>query len=158
MNEKHHAIAIYAEIVSSIAVMITLVVLVFEVRNNTSIAKLEAYKGDLDRVMQWRENSINSDPLRANLWNDYTEGIIPNIEEKPIERLTLLATIFNQFNMFESAYYSNEYGVSGEAEWERMSRVMCNEFQLVLQSGFPVEVILARVSLSYANFLETECT
>ena len=106
------------EILASVAVVVTLIFVVVEIRQNTEVARAASYAESMDGLTQWRL-TMASDPELATLWEAYNFGG----ERSEDFRLNLLVSTL--WGIYENAYYSNQRGLFGRSEWERFERQVC---------------------------------
>lgn len=117
-----------AEIVSSVAVVITLVFLILGIRENTAITRATAYDRNIDSLNEQRRATIE-DPQVALLWFKFEAGDADGWT--PLDRMRLGFLVNTTFGNYEKAYYAHEYGVLGDSEWTRYERQICiNEERL----------------------------
>ena len=113
---------VIAEIVSGVAVLITLVVLIVGIRENTAITRVSVYGDLMDAIGEIDRLTIADrelDRLIATLFEGSTETLTDS------ERRTIRSYLNALFKTYERAYFSREYDVIGNAEWERFDRVIC---------------------------------
>ena len=106
------------EIFAGVAVVITLIILVFEVRQNTEVARAASYAESMDGLTQWRL-TMASDPELAALWEAYY------LRGERAEDFRLNLLVSSLWGIYENAYYSNQRGLLGPSEWERFERQLC---------------------------------
>ena len=100
------------EILASVTVVVTLIFMVVEIRQNTETARAASYAASMDGLTQWRLTMAGDAELAA-LWEAYNFG-----GERPEDfRLNLLVSTL--WGIYENAYYSNQRGLIGPSEWER---------------------------------------
>ena len=115
-----------AEILASLAVLITLVFLVVEVRQNTEVTRAAAYDRSVDALNAWRL-TIAGDPDLSARWQAYvTNDLEAHPDLADIRLQLLLNTIWA---IYESAYYANQYGLLGASEWERHRVLTCVRYR-----------------------------
>ena len=106
------------EILASVAVVVTLIFLVVEIRQNTEVARAASYAESMDGLTQWRLTMAGDSELAA-LWQAYNFG-----GASPEDfRLDLLVSTL--WGIYENAYYSNQRGLMGGSEWERFHIKIC---------------------------------
>ena len=111
-----------AEVVSGIAVVITVLLLVFEVRNNTAAVESATYDALVSDMATWRMAIVSNPSLLENLYatrelnSEGIDGI------RILERQYMLMA---SFHIYERAYIQWRAGnIDGEA-WERFERQIC---------------------------------
>ena len=106
-----------AEIISGVAVVITLVFLVVEVRENTDLVRATTFDRNMESLIDWRMQIVsneNSLKTMADFWG---------IEDSDALRQQLL--VVNMWSIYEKTYYAQRYGLIGKPEWERFENVIC---------------------------------
>lgn len=111
-----------AEIVSGIAVVVSLIFLIVGIRENTAVMRAAAYDRNIDALNATRVQIV-SDDEHARLWLAYEAGEASKLEG--IDRLQLNTTINMVFGNYEKAYFNHKYGVLGESEFTRYERQIC---------------------------------
>ncbi len=121
--------ALIADIVGGAAIVVTLVVLIFEVNDNTNAIQAQTYQGLMSELNEYR--MILADPegiegrtrvlgkLAEEGWGDLTDA----------ERLRLWAPSTIRWGIYESAYFANERGVLGQSEWTRFESAVCRGYE-----------------------------
>jgi len=116
-----------AEIVSGLAVVITLIVLVLGIRENTEVTRASAFDRNMESVNQFRME-IAKDPELTRLW--YSQFNLPGLLEggdaqsQTAEgRRVMLAQVF--WGILEKTYYAYQYGLIGDDEWVRFGVGIC---------------------------------
>ena len=129
-NKKLRNWALGAEIVSAVAVVITIGFLAFQIMNNTSATQAQTYQLLMQELNGYR--AFFAEPGMAAIvvksrqqgWGDLD----------PVEQQQLFATWTIRWGFYESAYYANKRGVLGESEWQRFVRAYCR----ARRRGLPV--------------------
>ena len=122
MNRKLSDWASIAEIISGIAVVITLVFLILGIRENTEIVRASAYAGSMDSLNDFTMDVITNADLRS-VWQDYVNENATDFDADETQELQLLLIVL--FRNYEKAYFSERYGLLGSAEWGRFERQIC---------------------------------
>ena len=125
MNQKLSDWASIAEIVASIAVVVTLIMLMIDVRENTEVVRSNSYDDLLGDVNE-QALVIAQDERLIHIWRLYQVGAVAELTDE--ERLTLLILVRSTFRIFEKAYFAHQYGTVGEREYERFDRQACLHF------------------------------
>jgi hypothetical protein len=127
MNEKLSDWASIAEIVSGIAVVITIVFLVVGIRENTNATQAVAF-ADLQAEFNRLNESQLDDPALAHLWvNRFDARVTDKLNAEEFSRLVLMNRMI--FRLFESAYYARKKGSLDDAQWNRFLFAMCGNFR-----------------------------
>jgi hypothetical protein len=114
--------ALFAEVASAIAVVITLGFVAVEMRGNTNAIQAQTYQELMQQINDYRVILLDHPErhgLRARM---ETEGwqALTRAEQ---QRLRLPTQIL--WAVYETAYYSNERGILGEREWSRFEEGIC---------------------------------
>ena len=120
-GNKLRDMASIAEIVGGLAVIISLIFLIIGVGENTQALKRSSYESIMDRMVEWRTTWLTDPKLRnimylTNISEDYLEGEDGYIQRQMKNSL---------YQIYERAFWANEYNQMGESEWERFSRSIC---------------------------------
>jgi len=143
----------FAEIFSGIAVVITLVLLILGIRENTAITRVAV----CDRLIA-EIGSVNRDALL----NAEVDRIVSALFSRNIEdlderdRSRLGNYVLYLFRVYERAYFSEQYGILGDAEWERFSRQIC--LQLDNAAAVGVEMMShAALTEEFRGYMAVTC-
>ncbi len=153
MNKKLSDWASLAEVVSSIAVVITLVVLIVGVNANTTVTRAAVYQDSLDRLNDF-ETIIVQDSDLTRIWNHLFEGTA--VELQRLEYVRLVSLIRQVFRVYENAYYDYQYALIGDREWVRFERSMCRIYSLVRAQDVSDQIELITTA-EFFEYLETSC-
>ena len=123
---------VIAEIVSGVAVLVTLVVLIVGIRENTALTRVSVYGDLLDAIGELDRLAI-ADPELDRSISAVIEGSAETLTEA--QRRTVGTYLSALFKNYERAYFSREYDVIGDAEWERFERVICSNLRRAKQVG-----------------------
>jgi hypothetical protein len=150
-------VAQLADILASVAVLITLIFLALEVRQNTEVTRATAYARSVDSLNQWRL-AIATDPDLSMRWQAYVTN---NLEAQPhladIRLQLLLNTIWA---IYESSYYADQYGLLGSSESERHRAQTCARYRADEAQfteplmGQPLRQILTQ---EFVRYVESVC-
>lgn len=128
MNQKLSDWANLAEIVSGVAVIVSLIFLILGIRENTEITRAAAYDRNIDALNLLRAEVVRDSEI-ARRWYAYETGQAGTLEG--IDRMQLDNQINITFSNYEKAYFNHQYGVLGDSEWTRYERQICiNEERL----------------------------
>ena len=120
VREKLHAYALVAEIIGGIAIVISLIFLMLELRENTVAQQRATFNQLTETIDEWR-NGWSLNPETRNIMSRLRNG-----EDVSPEEMLTVAAIRNQiYSIYERAYWGNEYGQMGASEWERFERMIC---------------------------------
>ena len=156
MNEKLQKWSLIAEIVGGLGVIITLVILIIEVRENSELTRVSAYQQDIQNFNEWR-STIVSDPNQVRLFAAWNRG--EGIPARRTEDGMVLGFILDGlFTNYESSFYSREAEVLGDPEWERVARATCNAYQLAADREEYWRSISIRLTDPFVSFMESNCS
>jgi len=141
-------LASIAEIVSGIAVVVTLVVLIVEIRDNTQVLRLSAYNNNVDSINEFG-TLISRDADNGRIWNSFVSGDTENLTE--VDRRRLTDWLFILFRTYEKAYFSERSGLIGEEEWARFERNICGMFELSQTAEVLIAVPLTQEFYGYVT-------
>ena len=151
MNRKLSNLASIAEIVSGIAVVITLIFLILGIRENTEITRAAAFDRNISSVNEILVPVILDEEF-SPLFQSYLEGRTQELSST--EWFRVREIIRSLFRSYESAYHANQYGNIGVTEWTRVLAQLCFHRGLL---GAQWQEIPAVLTEEFANFVETSC-
>jgi hypothetical protein len=122
MTNKLSDWANIAEIISGVAVIVTLIFLILGIRENTEVTRAAAYDRNIDALNLLRTEVVRDSEI-ARRWYAYETGQAAALEG--IDRLQLNNQINITFSNYEKAYFNHKYGVLGDSEWTRYERQIC---------------------------------
>jgi hypothetical protein len=143
-----------AEVVSGIAVVISLIFLIVGIRENTEITRAAAYDRNVDGLIAFRADIARDDEL-AQLWLAYESGKSAKLEG--IDRLQLNNLINLAFGNYEKAYFNRKYGVLGESEWTRYERQICINLERLKDLPDLKADMATVVTDEFAEYMEDLC-
>ena len=108
------------QVVSAIAVVISLAYLALQVRQNTASLRSDAYGRALDRISEM-QGRFASDPAFARLW---ARGASDVSALTPVERISAMWALYEVFGAFEFMYLQHTVGALPEEVWQRWSRTI----------------------------------
>lgn len=108
------------ELVSAIAVVISLVYLAYQVRQNTRALRTENYARALDRVAAIQAR-LSSDPALTRVFN---RGAVEPASLTPEERIQFTWAFYEMFGAFEFMFHQSEMGALPGEVWQRWSDTM----------------------------------
>ena len=145
MSRKLSDWASVAEIASGVAVVVTLVVLIIGVRENTDAIRASTYAQSLNSLNQWRD-SISESREVAGYWTAFRSGDVDEFDDVDFTRLAQF--IITLFTIYEHSYFSWQRDLIGDSEWERFEANIC------LQHGRIV--VLPQLLAAYEGALTEE--
>lgn len=125
MKEKLRDYALLAEIVSGIAIVVTLIFLVVETRENTNAIQVQTYQSLTAELNELRRATVTSEMMPIQI----------KIMESGYDSLTVLEWGKQMFwaeakwGIYESAFYARERGILGDNEWLRFESAICRNLQ-----------------------------
>jgi len=141
-----------AEITASLGVVITLIVLIAQVRENTAIVRISSFQQSMDGVAQWRA-LVASDPTLTSLLDSLLREDIEHLDAAGRVRLTLVMN--NLFSAYENAYFSRETGLLADAQWERFEGAACAHMHRARRIGLWDSP--PQVTAEFADHLRSVC-
>jgi len=147
--------ALVAEVVGALAIVVTLALLLLEVRENSDLSRVAAYQDVTRDFDEWR-SLVLTDPELLDLFSMLREeGEWPDVSADPRADAKLLLLLANQFSGAERAYIAYRGGIVGEQEWNRINRATCSEFAQIPERFR--EGILFRLTDDFVGYLQTQC-
>jgi hypothetical protein len=153
MNQKLSEWASIAEIVSGIAVVITLMFLIIEIHESTNVTRASMYASTLDSLIENRSQQFQYPELNR-IVEEFVDGEAADFEAS--ERRLLIPFLQNIFQIYEKAYFTREYDLLGESEWTRFERNICLNYDR-LQSVGLADDVAAVVTGEFWAYIETAC-
>ena len=147
--------ALIAEVAGSVAVVVTLVVLILQVQANTDLSRIEAYDSVTRDFDAWRRDVLG-DPANLSLFHAYARGETPPEGSEDALKLGLLLTI--QWSAHERAYYSHKEDIISGDRWERISESDCRQYSLL--SAFPTSIredFFSRLTAEFRQHIVQKC-
>ena len=126
MNQKLSNWASAAEILSGVAVIVTLLILIVGVRENTEITRTAMYGSITDQFNAFEtEMLLNPDlrPIYFRYLNSEPGGFQPNDQESVAMMVAIL------FRTLDRAFAAKEKGQIGDEEWARLERSVCTNYK-----------------------------
>jgi len=120
-NKQLRKWALWAEIMSAVAVVVTIGFLAFQMMANTNALQAQTFQELMRDINDWR-SSIRELEGDSTLIRLRKEGIDSLSEgEQGVVRLAYLEL----WGIYEAAFYANERGVLGPEEWIRFEVSIC---------------------------------
>ena len=119
--DKHRYWTLAAEVVSALAVVITLVFVILEMRNSTNATQAQTYQLIMQELNAYRRFMNEPDIVAIELkigdqgWDSLSR----------FEQRRMFTTAAMNWGVYESAYYANRRGVLGSSEWARFESGYC---------------------------------
>jgi hypothetical protein len=138
-------------LLANVGVVVGLVLVVVEVRQNTDIARLQAYRENSRELTDWRTQML-SDPSLVIIFNDYwAAGRID--EATATERTRIGMMVNNLFAGYENAYLAYKFGIIEEQEWLRFLPPACMHLERVRRNAVELRFLTAE----FKNELDSSC-
>lgn len=152
-KDRIQVFALYAEIISSVAVLATLIFLVIELRENTEVARSSAYSKSMSELNTFRI-SLNSSELLLPIWVKYLDQEFEDLSRT--EEIQMNGIIGTMFGIYEDAYYSYSYGIMGETEWLRFEGRVCENYARVENTAF-LQPLNRGITAEFTQYIITKC-
>ena len=154
MNQKLSDWASIAEIVSGIAVVVTLIFLIVGIRENTAVTRAAAFDRNIDSINQIAI-TLAQDQELSRIFQYYQEEHLDLDELSSDEWYRVRAIVRSILRIYETAYYSNQYGTLGSSEWSRFERQICRHRDRVDAARWKeVESVLTD---EFAGYVDESC-
>ena len=148
---KLEKFALLSEIIGSLAVVATLVVVIVEIRSNTSAVQVTSYQQAIQMLID-QNNTIAMDPELSQIVAVGLFGRDPQ-SLNARDRVRLSVVTENFFLVFETAFLSREYGQMNEREWQRWPPIICNIYGIAV--GIDLwEGLRGRFTRGFTQFVE----
>ena len=152
MRKRLQECALIAEVISGLAVVITLVFLLVGIRDNTAINKALMYEELLSDLNQ-HNLTILQDPELSRIWATRTQDSINDLTEEELSRLTIMYRVQNR--IFDAALFSYQYGFLGEDEWARFEGGICSIRRNMTDEMW--ELNQGPVSAEFVDYVNENC-
>jgi hypothetical protein len=134
-NEKLQRYALVAEIISAAAVVVSLIFVAYQVKDNTAAIRSSTYEGILSDHIEWRMTVASSPELAlAMLKNANSDSSMSDVERRSADRAWQAL-----WQIYERAYFARKYATLGDSEWARYEKAICRFAPLT-----DVETVLGR--------------
>ncbi len=112
-----------AEIIASVAVVISVFFIVFELRSNTNAIQAQTYQAITAEMNDWRLLSLEEIQLDQPSFREAgsIDATIKDMRRWRSNRLILWAN-------YESAFFAQQRGILGEEEWARFTVAICRAY------------------------------
>lgn len=111
-----------AEIFGGLAIVLSLLFVGLEIRENNNLNRVEAYDRNIENLMEVRRD-VFRDPEMAVLYMTWMNGSISTLSET--DQFRIIHHTRNVFGNYEKAYFSYSLGIMGAPEWTRYERNIC---------------------------------
>ena len=112
-----------AEIIASIAVVVSVFFIVVELRSNTNAIQAQTYQAITAELNEWRLLNLEDTNAGRTGFREaqVTEATLQDFQRWRNNRLILWAN-------YESAYFAQQRGILGEEEWVRFDIAICRAY------------------------------
>ena len=159
-NKQLRKWALGAEIVSAVAIVVTIGFLAIQTMENTNALQAQTYQ-----QLQSELNAYRAIYADLNVVKELTKGLeelrsggMQNLSEDAYWRLFTDSTIL--WGIYESAYFANERGVLGEREWSRFDVAICRLLErygpMWSQPGYNVS-LSSMLTQDFSDYVEATC-
>ena len=128
-----------AEIVSGVAVLVTLIFLILGIYENTAVTRVSVY-GDLIGSVNDMERDLYRDPELSHLATAWLNTDVEALSASDTGRLRLIVHVL--FRNYEKAYFFEQEEVIDEAEWSRFGRNICINYARAQAFGIDYREVL----------------
>ena len=154
-NKQLQRWALGAEIISAVAVVITIGFLAFQVMNNTNATQAQTYQLLMQEMNAYR--TLMAESGMAEIVEKVVQQGWDDLD--PVDQRRLHGTATINWGFYESAYFANKRGILGESEWKRFEMAYCrrrkNQPYLWNPEGFISMNEL--LTPEFVDFVETNC-
>jgi hypothetical protein len=144
-----------AEIASGIAVVTTLVLLVFGIRENTDAIRASTYAQSINSLNEWRDSIYESREI-AGLWEAFRAGDVEGLDS--LDRGRLAQFVNSLFTIYEHSYFSWQRGLIGDSEWERFEANICLQYSRVARLPQLMVVYQGALTEEFREFVTDLCS
>jgi len=144
-----------ADIISGAAIVITLIFLILEVRENTEVSRVGAYDRNMDSLNSVRA-VVTSDAKMADNYLAVDRG--QWAELSPDENLRIRVFFEMLFGVYEKTYFAKKFGHIGESEWERFERHVCLQRKRVSGNEGLLEAMQVVMTEEFFDYMNEKCT
>lgn len=151
VKEKLQDYALIAEIIGGVAIVASLIFVGLQIQQGTSITRAASYQDFVEELNDWRSLLLTDSEIRRLFLISARAEDMSDLEAD--ERLSLGILYGNLFSILESAYYSREYGLIGNPEWERIKLGLCDNFNQTRRAQINVRYL----SEEFRSYMRDNC-
>ena len=151
IKDKLQEYALVAEIIGGVAIVASLIFVGLQIQQGTSITKAASYQDFVEELNDWRSMLLTNPELRRLFVKSQRQGGLSDLEVE--ERVALGMLYGNLFSIIESAYFSREYGLIGNAEWERIRSGLCDNFDITRRN----QIDILYLSDQFRSYMHDDC-
>jgi len=120
-NKQLQKWALGAEVISAVAVVVTIGFLAAQTMDNTNALQAQTFQALMHDTSEWRASIVSPDMAKLRVkWRDEGFESLTKVEQYQIRGSNLVL-----WGIYESAYFANERGVLGSVEWSRFEVAIC---------------------------------
>jgi hypothetical protein len=142
-----------AEIVSGVAVVITLLFLIIGIQENTETTRASMY-ADSIRDLNYVEHAGMVDPEFSRILDAFLSGQTAELSEQDRSQMNRIVATYSR--IYDMAYSMQRYGLFGGNEWERFDRFICGNYQRAINAGME-DTFLTLGSDEFQGFVKARC-
>ena len=147
--------ALLAEVIGGIAIVLTLIALILEVRENTDVIRATAYGQSMDSLNEWRMTISESEEL-SRLYQLFVFRQTEDLTEN--EEFRLYIALNHLWGVYEKAYFANEYGTLGPSEWSRFERQTCRYMESIRNMSPQFQAATRSLwTDEFSSYVDTSC-
>ena len=124
MSNKLSTWASIGEILSSLAVVVTLIVLIQGVEENNAVTRANAVERSFDSLNEWRM-AVSQDEQVVRVLRAFNEGRSNELTDAEEYRMFLM--LLSLWGIFEKSYYAWQYETLCPDEWNRYEYAICDQ-------------------------------
>lgn len=135
---------------ANLGVIAGLLILAYEIQQNTSIARASAYRDHVQDIAAWREMTIVN-PDVSRIYGVYVRQGLDALEVGDQGRAS--GMINNIMGSYENAWFAWRYDVLDDEQWQRFRTGACIHFKLAHEQGLNLRFITD----PYREYLTQHC-
>ena len=139
-----------AEILSGVAVVVTLVFLISSIRANTAALRAETYESNTDDINIFQYEMLR-DPDSLRVYEAWLADRGASLDDSDLFRLDMILGV--QLRELDSEYSAYRYGQMGEAEWRRLGGPACGIFRGIEAAGRR----MPRLTDEFLEYIDESC-
>ena len=153
MNQKLSDWASIAEVVSGIAVVVTLVFLIVGISENTEVTRASMFSNSIESLNGLGRSMIE-DPDLSQIWGAFRDGQTADLTEIDQDRLLLI--IEHLFRSYDSAFSMQNYDLFGDNEWGRFQQNICINYERANDAGLD-GIVRSIATPEFLSYLQASC-
>ena len=114
-----------AEIISGIAIVVTILFLALGLRENTAATRVSVYSSLIEGLNELARD-VYRDPELFRIWRAYLDKDPSRLDEEEWARVREVLLIM--FRTYDTAFMGREYEIVGDSEWRRLESGICVNF------------------------------